>query len=478
MTDTQTLKKLYIETVGCQMNVLDSEMVVADLRKHGYELAGCADEADTILFNTCSVRENAEEKVYNNLAKLKKMKMEHPERIVGVMGCMAQKDQKIVFDRAPYVDLVVGPGQLQRIPELLESVAAGDGQQMAVSLGRKDGSQENIRRSHETFDPLRDPTMRPTPFQAYLRIQIGCDKFCTYCIVPMTRGPEQGRSPDVIFAEAQKLAEQGCKEITFLGQTVNSYKYVEGEKTTRLADLLEMVHEIDGIERLKFVTSYPKDMTPRLLQTVRDLPKCSTYLNAPAQSGSDAVLKRMKRGYTVADYLEMIDRIYDTVPDASVSSDFIVGFCGETEEDFQQTVKLVERCRFKNSFIFKYSVRPGTRGADLYEDDVPEDVKLRRNNELLAVQNAISQEDNLKFLGNRVEVLVEGPSKMSIKRDEQGPIRQMTGRTNCDRIVVWEGNERQAGNLLPVLVNDASSHTLFGTVETTETTPEVIGLTL
>ena len=478
MTDTQTLKKLYIETVGCQMNVLDSEMVVADLRKHGYELAGCADEADTILFNTCSVRENAEEKVYNNLAKLKKMKMEHPERIVGVMGCMAQKDQKIVFDRAPYVDLVVGPGQLQRIPELLESVAAGDGQQMAVSLGRKDGSQENIRRSHETFDPLRDPTMRPTPFQAYLRIQIGCDKFCTYCIVPMTRGPEQGRSPDVIFAEAQKLAEQGCKEITFLGQTVNSYKYVEGEKTTRLADLLEMVHEIDGIERLKFVTSYPKDMTPRLLQTVRDLPKCSTYLNAPAQSGSDAVLKRMKRGYTVADYLEMIDRIYDTVPDASVSSDFIVGFCGETEEDFQQTVKLVERCRFKNSFIFKYSVRPGTRGADLYEDDVPEDVKLRRNNELLAVQNAISQEDNLKFLGNRVEVLVEGPSKMSIKRDEQSPIRQMTGRTNCDRIVVWEGNERQAGNLLPVLVNDASSHTLFGTVETTETTPEVIGLTL
>ena len=471
-------QRVYIKTVGCQMNVLDSEMVVADLRKHGYELAGCADEADTILFNTCSVRENAEEKVYNNLAKLKKMKMEHPERIVGVMGCMAQKDQKIVFDRAPYVDLVVGPGQLQRIPELLESVAAGDGQQMAVSLGRKDGSQENIRRSHETFDPLRDPTMRPTPFQAYLRIQIGCDKFCTYCIVPMTRGPEQGRSPEVIFAEAQKLAEQGCKEITFLGQTVNSYKYVEGEKTTRLADLLEMVHEIDGIERLKFVTSYPKDMTPRLLQTVRDLPKCSTYLNAPAQSGSDEVLKRMKRGYTVADYLEMIDRIYDTVPDASVSSDFIVGFCGETEEDFQQTVKLVERCRFKNSFIFKYSVRPGTRGADLYEDDVPEDVKLRRNNELLAVQNAISQEDNLKFLGNKVEVLVEGPSKMSIKRDEQGPIRQMTGRTNCDRIVVWEGNERQAGNILPVLVHDASSHTLFGTVETTETTPEVIGLTL
>ncbi|MEM7478374.1 MAG: tRNA (N6-isopentenyl adenosine(37)-C2)-methylthiotransferase MiaB, partial [Planctomycetota bacterium] len=413
------------------MNVLDSEMVVASLRKHGFGLADSMDEADTILFNTCSVRENAEEKVYNNLARLKKMKMEQPERTIGVMGCMAQKDQKIVFDRAPYVDLVVGPGQLQRIPELLAKVEAGEGQQMAVSLGRRDGSKESVRRSHETFDPLRDPTMRPTPFQAYLRIQIGCNKFCTYCIVPMTRGPEQGRAPELIVAEAQKLAEQGCKEITFLGQTVNSYKYIEGDKVTRLADLLEMVHEIDGIERLKFVTSYPRDMSKRLLETVRDLPKCSTYLNAPAQSGSDAMLKRMKRGYTVDDYYEMIDRIYETVPDASVSSDFIVGYSGETEEDFQQTVELVKRCRFKNSFIFKYSVRPGTKGAELFEDDVPEDIKLRRNNELLQIQNEISQEDNLQFLGQRMDVLVEGPSKMSIKRNEEGPIRQMTGRTNC-----------------------------------------------
>lgn len=467
-------RQLYIETVGCQMNVLDSEMVVASLRKQGYELADSMEDADTILFNTCSVREHAEEKVYANLAKLKKMKLAHPEKTIGVMGCMAQKDQKIVFDRAPYVDLVVGPGQLQQIPQLLERIQSGAGKQMAVSLGRKDGSQEQIRRSHETFDPLRDPTMRPTAFQAYLRIQIGCDKFCTYCIVPMTRGPEQGRPPDLILAEAKELAAQGCKEITFLGQTVNSYKYVEGDRVTRLADLLEMVHGIDGIERLKFVTSYPKDMTIRLLETVRDLPKCSTYLNAPAQSGSDRVLKRMKRGYTTAEYYEMMDRIRSTVPDAAVSSDFIVGFCGETEQDFEQTVELTERCRFKNSFIFKYSVRPGTRGAALYPDDVPEDVKSRRNNELLEVQNRISQEDNLKFLGRRVAVLVEGPSKMSVRRGEMGPVRQMTGRTNCDRIVVWEGNERQAGSLLPILIHDANSHTLFGAVETAEVIPEVI----
>ncbi|GIW99899.1 MAG: tRNA-2-methylthio-N(6)-dimethylallyladenosine synthase [Pirellulaceae bacterium] len=470
--------RLYIETVGCQMNVLDSEMVVAALRQRGYDLARSVEQADTILFNTCSVREHAEEKVYANLAKLKKTKMAHPEKIIGVMGCMAQKDQRLVFQRAPYVDLVVGPGQLHRIPDLLDSIRHGAGKQMAVSLGRRDGSQEAIRRSHETFDPLRDPTMRPTPYQAYLRIQIGCDKFCTYCVVPMTRGPEQGRPPREILEEARELARQGCKEITFLGQTVNSYRYREGDRVTRLADLLEMVHEVDGIERLKFVTSYPKDMTRRLLETVRDLPKCSTYLHVPAQSGSDAVLRRMKRGYTVADYYQMMDLIRDVLPEAAVSSDFIVGFCGETEDDFQQTVELVKRCRFKNSFIFKYSVRPGTKAAELMPDDVPDEVKTRRNNELLELQNAISLEENLKFLGRRVEVLVEGPSKMSIKRGETGPVRQMTGRTKCDRIVVWEGNERQAGQLLPILIHDASSHTLFGAVETVETqsVPEVISL--
>ena len=463
-----TMKKLYIETVGCQMNVLDSEMVVASLKQQGYELTGDIDAADTILFNTCSVRSGAEEKVYTNLAHLKRVKLTHPNKIIGVMGCMAQKDQRLVFERAPYVDLVVGPGQLQRIPELLKNVAAGDGQQMAVSLGRREGGQEEIRRSHETFDPLRDPTMRPTPFQAYLRIQIGCDKFCTYCIVPMTRGPEQGRAPDQIIAEAQVLADQGCKEIILLGQTVNSYRYVEENRTTQLADLLERIHAIDGIERIKFVTSYPKDMTVRLLETIRDLPKCSPYLHVPAQSGSDEVLKRMKRGYTVGEYREMMQRVRSILPDAAVSSDFIVGFCGETDQDFEQTLDLVRECRFKNSFVFQYSVRPGTKGAEMYADDVSPEVKQIRNNELLKIQNAICQEDNLKFLGNRVEVLVEGPSKLAFKRNEVGELCQMTGRTHCDRIVVWDGNRRQAGALLNVLIHDASSHTLFGAVETTE----------
>jgi tRNA-2-methylthio-N6-dimethylallyladenosine synthase len=476
MTESIALKKLYIDTVGCQMNVLDSEMVVASLRRQGYELTHSVEEADTLLFNTCSVREHAEEKTYGHLATLKRLKMSHPEKIIGVMGCMAQKDQKLIFDRAPYVDMVVGPGQLHRIPELIERVGAGEGKQMAVSLGRRDGAQEEIRRSHETFDPLRDPTMRPTPFQAYLRIQIGCDKFCTYCIVPMTRGPEQGRPPAQIVAEAEELARQGCKEIILLGQTVNSYRYVEGERATRLADLLQQIHGVEGIERIKFVTSYPKDMTVELLETIRDWPKCSPYLHVPAQSGSDAVLKRMKRGYTVGDYRAMMDRIRTILPQAAVSSDFIVGFCGETDEDFQQTVELVQECRFKNSFIFKYSVRPGTKGAELYADDVPDEVKQWRNNELLRVQNEISQEDNLRFLGKSVEVLVEGPSKLAQRRKDVGDLCQMTGRTHCDRIVVWDGHQRQAGQLLPVLIHDASAHTLFGVVPMQTGGPELFAL--
>jgi tRNA-2-methylthio-N6-dimethylallyladenosine synthase len=231
--------KLYIETVGCQMNMLDSEMVVASLRREGYELAGTVKDADTILFNTCSVREQAENKTYSALGRLRAEKKKHPHKIIGVMGCMAQKDQQVIFKRAPYVDIIVGPGQLQQIPTLIAKARQEGGQHAALSLGRTDGAVGDIKRSHETFDPLRDPTMRPTPFQAFLRIQIGCDKFCTYCIVPMTRGPEQGRNPQQIFDEACLLADQGCKEITLLGQTVNSYKFRNPDgKETRLADLL------------------------------------------------------------------------------------------------------------------------------------------------------------------------------------------------------------------------------------------------
>ena len=305
------------------------------------------------------------------------------------------------------------------------------------------------------------------------------------------RGPEQGRPPDHIVAEARKLADEGCREITLLGQTVNSYRHHDGGRTTRLADLLHRLHEIEGLARLKFVTNYPKDMTDDLLAAVRDLPKCSPYLHVPAQSGSNAVLKRMKRGYTVEEYREMLARIRATIPAAAVTSDFIVGFCGETEDDFRQTVELVSESRFKNSFIFKYSPRPGTKGVELYADDVPEDVKRRRNNELLAVQNEISEDDNQPFLGRQVEILVEGPSKKQVRGDatnspHPGPLPRGEGGAKtlcnspaaptCDRIVVFDGNPRQIGQLLAVTIYDANAFTLFGEVVTQHVGPAVYAL--
>jgi len=461
-------QKLYIQTVGCQMNVLDSEMVVADLRARGFELTDRPGPADVILLNTCSVRAHAEEKVYSNLGRLRQMKLERPDKIIGVIGCMAQHHQMGVFQRAPYVDLVVGPGQLRQLPALIEKIRAGEGRQMEVGLGRKEGSRAAVARSHETFDPLRDPQMRPNPFQAYLRIQIGCDKFCTYCIVPSVRGPEQGRPPEQILAEARRLVETGVVEITLVGQTVNSYRYRHGDgRQTRLADLLLSLSKIEGLRRLKFVTNFPKDMTDDLLAAVRDIDLVSPYLHVPAQSGSDAALKRMKRLYTVAQYREMMERIWATVPDYAVSSDFIVGFSGETKDDFDKTCELVRWARFKNSFIFKYSVREGTKGAERYADDVPDDVKRRRNHELLDIQSEISYQDHQKLIGRSFEVLVEGPSKSAVKRDQdEGPLVQLTGRTHHDRIVCFPGDKRLVGQFVDVTIFDCTANALMGEVIT------------
>src|SRR5919201_1177770 len=251
-------RKLYIETVGCQMNVLDSELVVGTLRRQGYELTDRADEAELILFNTCSVREHAEEKIYSALGRLRGHKRRHPDAVIGVLGCMAQKDQDLIRRRAPHVDIVCGTGQLARLPELVAEVRRTGRPQTALSLDRKAASRHEVEESFESYDPMRDPSMRPTPFQAYVRVQIGCDKFCTYCVVPSTRGPEQGRHPEEIAAEVRQLAGEGCKEITLLGQTVNSYEYDFGDgRRERLSNLLARIHDTDGIERIKFVTNFP-----------------------------------------------------------------------------------------------------------------------------------------------------------------------------------------------------------------------------
>lgn len=457
-------RRFYIETVGCQMNVLDSELVAQTLLRAGYTRATSPREADTILFNTCSVRQHAEDKIYSALGRLKHVKEHRPSTIIGVLGCMAQKDREGVFRRAPHVDVVVGPGQLGRLPELLRQAEAGAGPQLEVGLDRKAADRRTVQRSFGRFDPLRVVEARPLRHQAMVRVMTGCDKFCTYCIVPQVRGPEQCRPVEEIEAEVRQLADQGCREVTLLGQTVNSYRSFSAGRTFRLSDLLERLSAIVGIRRLRFVTNYPRHMTADLLQAARDLLKVCPYFHVPAQSGSDAVLRRMKRGYTVGQYREMLAAIREVVPQAAVTSDFIVGFCGETEDDFRQTVALVQESRFKNAFIFKYSPRPGTKSAELYADDVPEAVKRRRNNELLAIQNAISLEENQPLVGRVVEVLVEGPSKVARMAAEQAGTVQLTGRTVCDRIVVFEGPVGWTGRMAQVKIESADAFTLFGRV--------------
>ncbi|MFM7035122.1 MAG: tRNA (N6-isopentenyl adenosine(37)-C2)-methylthiotransferase MiaB [Planctomycetia bacterium] len=461
------MKRLWIETVGCQMNVLDSELVVAALRRQGWEMARSTAEADAVFYNTCSVRQHAEDKIYSALGRIRLEKEKRPGLVVGVLGCMAQKDQALVRARAPWVDLVVGPGQLHRVPGLVDLVLAGDGPQMEVSLDRTAGSRDAVARSFESYDPDRDPAMRPTPFQAFIRTQTGCDKFCAFCVVPRVRGPEQARPPDAILSEATKLVAEGCREITLIGQTVNSYRWADGGTTTRLSDLLAKLDAIEGLDRIKFVTNYPRDMTPDLIGAVRDLPKVCHYLHVPAQHGSDAVLTRMKRGYSIGDYMEMLGRVREELPHAAVTSDFIVGFCGETDDEFQATLDLVRTAGFKNSFIFKYSPRPGTKAFERQPDDVPEPVKKERNQTLLDAQAEVSLAGNRRFIGSRQQVLVEGLSTRDEKREvNPGPdgIAQLTGRTMCDRIVVFDAPLRLIGRLVDVDIESAGAWSLAGTV--------------
>ncbi len=474
-------KRFFLETVGCQMNVLDSELAAAALLQAGYRRTFQRRHADIILFNTCSVRQHAEDKIYSALGRLKHLKEQRPDKLIGVLGCMAQKDQEAILRRAPHVDLIVGPGQIGSLVALIEERQKKQEPRIAVALPRRGHRRETVAQSFTLYDPDRVTEARSQRHRAMVRVMLGCDKFCTYCIVPSVRGPEQSRPAAQITAEVRLLAEQGCREITLLGQTVNSYRSEENGRQVRLSDLLERVAEVDGIRRIRFVTNYPRDMTPDLLQAVRDLPKVCPYLHVPAQSGSNAVLRRMKRGYTVEQYREMLAVVRETLPGAAVTSDFIVGFCGETEEDFEATLRLTEEARFKNSFIFKYSPRPGTKAHELFPDDVPEEVKRRRNHELLALQNRISEEDNRRFVGETVEVLVDGPSKAAggnasadgeadaaARSAANGEKLQLTGRTPCDRIVVFDGAASWIGRFARVQVDRVSAVTLFGTAVSVE----------
>ncbi len=435
-------KAVFFETFGCQMNKLDAELSLGLLQEEGYRIVDKVDEADVILFNTCSVRQHAEDKVYSHLGALKTVKKRNPEVIVGVLGCMAQKDGESIFKRMPHVDLVCGTRMFSRLPELLLNIKNHGSHVLAVD----EDQIVNVKRA---------VTFRPNFYQAFVTVMRGCDNFCSYCIVPYVRGREISRTIADIKEEAQALVSNGCKEVTLLGQNINSYgKGLAGGVT--LGDLLSQLNDIDGLERIRFVTSHPADMSRDLIRTINRLEKVCKHLHMPAQSGSDQILERMRRGYTAGYYRDFISYARELIPHISVASDFIVGFPGETDEDFQKTVQLMEDVRFQNCFIFKYSPRTGTKAADL-EDDVIDEVKRARNKKLLELQKGISLEENKKLIGTKVQVLVEGGSKSDPNR--------LSGRTRQNHIVVFNGSQDMVGRQIDVMIHEVTDLTLFGKPE-------------
>jgi tRNA-2-methylthio-N6-dimethylallyladenosine synthase len=431
--------KLHLITYGCQMNEYDSERVAGLLRQERYELTDRPEDADLILLNTCSIREKAEDKVFSQLGALKHLKRQRPSLLIGVMGCMAQLQKGRIQERAPYVDLVFGSPAIARVGELVARARQGGGPVLETGEGalvkitaRPDGAQR---------------------LKAFVTVMEGCEKYCTFCVVPTTRGRERSHPREVIVEEIRGLAAAGCREVTLLGQTVNAYGR-DLSPPTDLAALLERVDAIDGIERIRFTTSNPYNLTSRLIRAIRDVPKVCEYLHLPLQSGSDRVLARMNRGYTSARYLELIAELQETVPDLALSTDLIVGFPGETEEDFARTIELVERVGYDNAFVFRYSRRPGTPAAEM-PDQVPDEVKADRNHRLLEVTTAVAAARSRRLEGRTLPVLVDG-----VSRKNAG---EAAGRTRCNRVVnVDAGGRDLMGRVVPVRIVRALSHSLRG----------------
>ena len=453
-------KTAHIKSFGCQMNKLDSALVTAALKDAGFALTEHVKEADIVLINTCSVREHAEQRVFSHLGHLKHIKKQKPDLIVGVIGCMAQRlGQNLLENDA--VDIVCGPGQIPKLTELIQTAVAKNEGQLSVADNIRKGDNNPELEDFESVQTIAD---RDIPGQAFVRVMRGCDNFCAYCIVPYVRGPEVSRPVDKIVEQVNRLADEGVKLVTLLGQAVNKYKYTAGEKTYTLADLLYKVSDIQEIEWIRFVTSYPqKEGFAELMQAMADLPKVCNYLHMPAQSGSDKILKVMNRRCTARQYLGLLDTARQIVPDIAIASDFIVGFPDESDEDFEQTVDLVKNAQYKNCFVFKYSPRPGTTADEKLLDNIPAEVKKQRNYKLLEVQENISAKLSAGFEGKQVNVLVEGLSKKPhLNRADNGGNPQLVGRTADDWIVVFNGPVSLAGQFAKVKITKTSPLTLFG----------------
>ena len=443
------VKKLFIRTFGCQMNEYDSDKM-ADVLAASEDIVktDTPEDADIILFNTCSVREKAQERVFHDLGRVRLLKQAKPGLIIGVGGCVASQEGEAIVARAPYVDVVFGPQTLHRLPQLIA-------EKRRIGKSQVDISFPEI----EKFDHL--PPAKVEGGAAFVSIMEGCSKFCTYCIVPYTRGEEVSRPFDDVLTEVAGLAAQGVGEVTLLGQNVNAYRgaMAGSEEKADLALLIEYIAEIPGIERIRYTTSHPRELSQRLIDVYAKTPKLVSHLHLPVQSGSDRVLAAMKRGYTALEFKSLVRKLRVARPDLSLSSDFIVGFPGETAEDFEKTMKLIEDVRFDASFSFIYSPRPGTPAAEL-ADDTPAEVKLERLQRLQQRIDALAQEVSQAMVGSVQRVLVEGLSK----KDE----RELAGRTDNNRIVNFEGQARLTGRFVDVRITAALPHSLRGEIVTRE----------
>ncbi len=428
-------KKLYVETYGCQMNVADTEVVLSVMNGIGYKLTQQADQADVIFVNTCSVRDNAEARVKQRVSELKNHKRNNPDVLIGILGCMAERLRTELIDKNNVVDLVVGPDEYRKLPKLIEDAHAGL-RGIAVKLSRVE--------NYDDITPLRTEGI-----SAWLSVMRGCDKFCTFCVVPFTRGRERSRSLKSVIEEVRNLSAQGFKEVTLLGQNVNSYH--DGEND--FADLLKSVAEVDSAIRVRYMTSHPQDMSDKLIETISTHKNICKYVHLPVQSGSNRILKLMNRTYTIEHYLDLMGKIKRAMPEASFSTDFIAGFPTETKEDHRMTLDIMKEVRYDGAFMFKYSPRENTKAWEM-GDDVSEELKVERLSEIIDIQGTISQEINQSMIGKEVEVLIE--------RDSSRSADDLLGRTDTNKKTLFPREDAVVGQYRTVKIERTNAQTLFG----------------
>ncbi len=440
MTD-KTTKKLYIETYGCQMNFSDSEIVGSIMSENNYKTTTEISKADLIFINTCSIRDNAEQRVRKRLKELNAFKKKNPDVRIGVIGCMAERLKEKLLEEEQSVDIIVGPDAYRDLPQLITTIESG---QKAINV---------ILSEEETYADITPVRLGENKISAFISIMRGCQNFCSYCVVPYTRGKERSRKPETIINEARDLFEKGYKEVTLLGQNVNSYKW-DDENKADFSELLEQVALISPLLRVRFATSHPKDISDKLIQTIAKYNNICNSIHLPVQSGSTRVLKKMNRKYDREWYLERISTIKKFIPDCAISTDIISGFCTETEEDHQDTLSVMKTVGYDYAFMFKYSERPDTTAAKKFEDDVSEETKSRRLTEIINLQRNLSHESNIRDIGKTFEILVEGISKKSNE--------QLFGRNSQNKVAVFPKKKFKIGDYVNVKINSCTTATLIG----------------